>query len=47
VGGFPLDEAARIMVGAVRVHEPRSLERVVFAVHGAEAEAAFDEALSG
>src|ERR671937_1200012 len=45
VGGFPLDEAARIMVGAVRVHEPRSLERVVFAVHGAEAEAAFDEAL--
>ena len=41
VGGFPLDEAARLMVGAVRVHEPRSLERVVFAVHGAEAERAF------
>jgi O-acetyl-ADP-ribose deacetylase (regulator of RNase III) len=47
VGGFPLDEAARIMVGAVRAHEPRSLERVVFAVHGHEAEAAFKEALAG
>ena len=41
VGGFPLDEAARLMVGAVRGHEPRSLERVVFAVHGPEAEEAF------
>jgi O-acetyl-ADP-ribose deacetylase len=47
VGGFPLDDAARIMVGAVRAHEPRSLERVVFAVHGADAEAAFKEALAG
>jgi len=47
VGGFPLDEAARIMVEAARAHEPRSLERVVFAVHGAEAEAAFKEALAG
>jgi O-acetyl-ADP-ribose deacetylase (regulator of RNase III) len=46
VGGFPLDEAARIMVGAVRAHEPSSLERVVFAVHGADAEAAFNEALA-
>ena len=25
VGGFPLDEAARLMVGAVRKHEPQSL----------------------
>lgn len=46
VGGFPLDEAARIMVGAVREHEPRSLERVIFAVRGAEAEAAFRAAAS-
>jgi O-acetyl-ADP-ribose deacetylase (regulator of RNase III) len=41
VGGFPLDEAARLMVAAVREHEPRSLQRVVFAVHGDEAERAF------
>jgi O-acetyl-ADP-ribose deacetylase len=47
VGGFPLDEAARIMVDAARSHEPASLERVVFAVHGAEAEAAFNAALGG
>jgi O-acetyl-ADP-ribose deacetylase (regulator of RNase III) len=47
VGGFPLDEAARLMVGAVRGHEPRSLERVVFAVHGPEAEEAFRSALEG
>src|SRR5579884_418362 len=41
VGGFPLDEAARLMVGAVREHQPRTLERVVFAVHGDAAEQAF------
>ncbi|MBA2793033.1 MAG: macro domain-containing protein [Thermoleophilaceae bacterium] len=41
VGRFPLHEAARVMVEAVRAHEPRSLERVVFAVHGDRAEAAF------
>src|ERR671930_1950706 len=34
VGGFPLDEAARIMVGAARGHSGSSLERIVFAVHG-------------
>jgi O-acetyl-ADP-ribose deacetylase (regulator of RNase III) len=46
VGGFPLDEAARLMVAAVREHpEDGSLERVVFAVHGDEAERAFREAL--
>jgi O-acetyl-ADP-ribose deacetylase (regulator of RNase III) len=41
VGGFPLDEAARIMVAAVRRHGGGSLERVVFAVRGDEAERAF------
>jgi O-acetyl-ADP-ribose deacetylase (regulator of RNase III) len=41
VGGFPLDEAARLMVGAVLAHEPRTLTRVIFAVHGDEAERAF------
>jgi O-acetyl-ADP-ribose deacetylase (regulator of RNase III) len=47
VGGFPLDEAARIMVEAVRSFDAEWLERVVFAVHGPEAEAAFKAALSG
>jgi O-acetyl-ADP-ribose deacetylase (regulator of RNase III) len=45
VGGFPLEEAARLMVGAAREHDDGSLERVVFAVHGDEAERAFREAL--
>jgi O-acetyl-ADP-ribose deacetylase (regulator of RNase III) len=45
VGGFPLNEAARLMVDAARGHEPRSLERVVFAVHGDEAERAFRDAV--
>jgi O-acetyl-ADP-ribose deacetylase len=44
VGGFPLDEAARLMVGVAREHDGR-LERIVFAVHGDEAERAFREAL--
>jgi O-acetyl-ADP-ribose deacetylase (regulator of RNase III) len=44
VGGFPLDEAARIMVGAAREHTGE-LERIVFAVHGEEAERAFREAI--
>ena len=44
VGGFPLEEAARIMVCAAREHEG-SLERIVFAVHGDEAERAFQAAL--
>ena len=47
VGGFPLDECARIMVEETRRFEPRSLRRVVFAVFGAEAKRAFDrEAMS-
>jgi len=45
VGGFPLAEAARLMIDAVRDHEPQSLERVVFAVHGGKAEHAFRAAL--
>jgi O-acetyl-ADP-ribose deacetylase len=45
VGGFPVTECARIMVSAVRAHEPGSLERVVFAVFGAEAERAFEGAV--
>jgi O-acetyl-ADP-ribose deacetylase (regulator of RNase III) len=44
VGGFPLDEAARIMAAAAREHEGE-LERIVFAVHGEEAERAFREAV--
>ncbi len=45
VGGFPLADAARLMVDAVRRHQPRSLERVVFAVHGDTAEEAFRAAI--
>ena len=45
VGGFPLDECARLMVRAVRSHEPRTLQRVVFAVFGTEARVAFDGAV--
>ena len=44
VGGFPLEEAARLMVGVARAHDG-DLERIVFCVHGDEAERAFDEAL--
>jgi O-acetyl-ADP-ribose deacetylase (regulator of RNase III) len=45
VGGFPLDEAARLMVGAARDHEG-SLDRIVFAVHGEAAERAFADAVA-
>jgi O-acetyl-ADP-ribose deacetylase len=45
VGGFPLEDAARLMVEAVREHKPRTLQRVVFAVHGEEAEQAFRAAV--
>jgi O-acetyl-ADP-ribose deacetylase (regulator of RNase III) len=47
VGGLPLEDCARIMVVEVRAHEPKSLERVVFAVYGDEAERAFTAAVSG
>jgi O-acetyl-ADP-ribose deacetylase len=46
VGGFPLDECAAIMADAVRAHEPRTLERVVFAVFGKAARSAFEDALA-
>jgi O-acetyl-ADP-ribose deacetylase (regulator of RNase III) len=47
VGGFPLDEAARIEVEEVRRHldSGSDLERVVFAVHGDAARKAFEAAL--
>jgi O-acetyl-ADP-ribose deacetylase len=48
VGGFPLDEAARIEVEEVRRHldGETGLERVVFAVHGDAARRAFEAALA-
>ncbi len=48
VGGFPLDEAARIEVDEVRRHldSGSGLERVVFAVHGEPARRAFESALA-
>jgi O-acetyl-ADP-ribose deacetylase len=45
VGGFSLDEAARLMVDVVRQHKPGSLERVIFAVHGDAAQQAFRAAV--
>jgi O-acetyl-ADP-ribose deacetylase (regulator of RNase III) len=47
VGGFPLAECARLMVAEARGYEPRTLERVVFAVYGEEAERAFEAVLAG
>jgi O-acetyl-ADP-ribose deacetylase (regulator of RNase III) len=47
VGGFPLEQAARLMVDAVRQHRPHSLEKVLFAVHGDVAEQAFRAAVGG
>jgi O-acetyl-ADP-ribose deacetylase (regulator of RNase III) len=48
VGGFPIDQAAEIEVDEVRRHleSGSKLERVVFAVRGAEAAAAFERALA-
>jgi O-acetyl-ADP-ribose deacetylase (regulator of RNase III) len=48
VGGFPLAEAARIEVEEVRRHlkAGSSLGRIVFAVRGAAARQAFEEALA-
>jgi O-acetyl-ADP-ribose deacetylase len=47
VGGFPLDEAARIEAEEVRKHlaSGSSLERVVFCVFGADARQAFEVAV--
>jgi O-acetyl-ADP-ribose deacetylase len=49
VGGFPLDEAARIEVEEARRHlaAGSGLERIVFAVRGTEAREAFESALAG
>jgi len=49
VGGFPLEEAARIEVSEVRKHLDggSELERIVFAVRGAEAREAFERSLGG
>jgi O-acetyl-ADP-ribose deacetylase len=46
VGGFPLDQCARLMVAQARAFEPQSLERVVFAVFGAEAAQVFESVVS-
>jgi O-acetyl-ADP-ribose deacetylase len=46
VGGFPLDECARIMVAAARAHQPSSLQRVIFAVFGSDARLAFEGGLA-
>jgi len=48
VGGFPLEDAARIEVEEVRRHlgGGSKLERVVFAVHGDAARQAFEAALA-
>ncbi len=48
IGGFPLDEAARIAVTAVRdeLHRSPHVEHVVFALRGAAAYVAFAHALS-
>ena len=48
VGGFPLEDAARVEVEEVRRHleAGSGLERVVFAVHGEAARPAFDAALA-
>ena len=47
IGGFPLDEAARITVDAVRdeLESPGSIEHVIFALRGHAAYAAFAAAL--
>jgi O-acetyl-ADP-ribose deacetylase len=45
VGGFPIEECARVMVAEARGFDPKSVERVVFAVFGAQAERAFRAAL--
>jgi O-acetyl-ADP-ribose deacetylase (regulator of RNase III) len=47
VGGFPVEEAARIEVAEVRAHlaAGSKLERIVFAVFGEEARRAFEQQL--
>ena len=49
VGGFPISEAARIEIEEVRRHldAGSGLERIVFALRGADAVTAFENALAG
>jgi len=44
VGGFPIDECARIMIAAVRAHEPKSLRLVRFVLFGQPAYDTFVQA---
>ncbi len=46
VGGFPLGDCARIMIGEACAFSPQALERVLFAVFGAEAKAVFESELA-
>jgi O-acetyl-ADP-ribose deacetylase len=46
VGGFPLVDCARVLVEEARAFEPHSLDRVIFAVFGADAYEAFSSELS-
>jgi O-acetyl-ADP-ribose deacetylase (regulator of RNase III) len=46
VGGFPLEECARIMVDEARAFTPSSMQYVIFAVYGADAARAFRDALA-
>jgi O-acetyl-ADP-ribose deacetylase (regulator of RNase III) len=46
VGGLPLAECVAVMVEEARAFEPRSLERVTFAVFGADAYESFSSVLS-
>ena len=48
IGGFPMDEAARVAVDAVRdeLATPSSIEHVIFALRGAAAYEAYAHALS-
>lgn len=49
VGGFPVEEAARIEISEVRRHAAgeSGVERIVFCVRGREARAAFERASEG
>jgi O-acetyl-ADP-ribose deacetylase (regulator of RNase III) len=46
VGGFPLEECARLMVDVVTAYDADTLDEVVFAVFGEEARSAFELALA-
>jgi O-acetyl-ADP-ribose deacetylase (regulator of RNase III) len=46
VGGFPVEDCARILIAETRAFEPSALERVVFAVFGEDAEQVFRDALA-